>query len=419
MAMSAGVSGIIAQGASAAVPTPTIPGDFVVDIIPPGVPKPTTTPDCDPDILSIGAQLMTGAASVSAACKFNTSGTQETSTGTVSNPGLAASTGDTGFSNGTLSIVCDFDQKVSVQLDLARTGSSLKTFSGVVFQACTFVMNFTDAKASTLTGTIEVNGKLGSDNGVVTGGAIEISISAEVFVTGGTGQFNGYVGGGTFSQEQNVTIPSAPSAPSAPSIGGGSTTSPTIPSGTTPSPGTGTGVGQSQAQALCAAAGIADCTTAGITAWCGNGSPSPDRAQICQQLLNIATQSVTAQRATVAMVRAMASRVRTFAKESEMKLTLVKKPGAVRILTPAPVAGLAAAPAKVTSTSKVAIAATKGSTCTVRTNTKKVVGKATSKGKALSIKPSKNVYKGAKTIQAFCQSKSGAFTSNKVKIKLS
>jgi hypothetical protein len=102
-----------------------------------------------------------------------------------------------------------------------------------------------------------------------------------------------------------------------------------------------------------------------------------------------------------------------------MKLELVKKPGAVRIITPAPEAGSATAPAKVKSNTKVRIAATKGAVCTVRTNTGKVVGKATSKGNAVSVKPSANAYKGAKTIQVSCQTKGGKFTSNKVKIKLS
>jgi hypothetical protein len=55
----------------------------------------------------------------------------------------------------------------------------------------------------------------------------------------------------------------------------------------------------------------------------------------------------------------------------------------------------------------------------VRTNTGKVVGKATSKGNAVSIRPAANAYKDAKTIQATCQTKAGKFTSNKVKIKLS
>lgn len=115
----------------------------------------------------------------------------------------------------------------------------------------------------------------------------------------------------------------------------------------------------------------------------------------------------------------MSARVQKFAAESSMKLELVKKPGAVRILSPAPAAGAATAPAKVKATTKVRIAATKGAVCTVKTNTGKVVGKATSRGNAVNIKPSANAYKGAKTIQASCQTKAGKFTSNKVKIKLS
>lgn len=396
--LGAGAIGTLAQGVSAAPIASTIPGDFSIDIIPPGAPEPTTTPDCDPDILSIGATLMGGASSVTATCEFDTSGTQKSATGTAANAALAASTGDTGFNNGKLTLVCDFDQEVDVVMDIARSGSTLKNFSGVVFQACTFTMSFADAKSSTLTGTVEVNGKLGSNDGTVSGGVIAIAIEAKVFVTGGTGQFDGYVGGGTFNQAQDITIPSAP--------GGGSTPAPT-----TPPAGGGTGTGTTQLQALCAANGITDCTTAGVTAWCGNGMPSADRLSVCLQFRNLSTQSVSAQRASMAPVR-------TFAAESSMKLELVKKPGAVRILTPAPAAGSATAPAKVTATTKVRIAATKGAVCTVKTNTGKVVGKATSRGNAVNIKPAANAYKGAKTIQTTCQIKAGKFTSNKVKIKL-
>ena len=407
-ALGASAAGIVAQAAHAAAPTPTIPGDFTIDIVPPGAPEPTSTPDCDPDFLTIGATLMGGAASVTANCEFDTTGTQQAATGTAANAALAASTGDAGFNKGTLSLLCDFEQEVDISLDISRTGSNLKTFSGVVFQACTFTMSFTDAKSSTLTGTVEANGRLGSADGTVSGGVISISIDAKVFVTGGTGQFDGYVGGGTFSQAQDVTIPSAPG-------GAGGAPSASVPSGSAPTgsipAGAPTGTGQTQLQALCAANSITDCTTTGVTAWCGGGMPAADRLAVCLQFRNLTTQSVSAQRASSA-------RVQKFAAESSMTLELVKKPGAVRILTPAPEAGSATAPAKVKSTTRVRIAATKGAVCTVKTNTGKVVGKATSKGNAVSIKPSANAYKGAKTIQASCQTKAGKFTSNKVKIAL-
>lgn len=401
VALGASAAGIVAQGAHASAPTPAIPGDFVIDIVPPGAPEPTSTPDCDPDFLTIGATLMGGAASVTANCEFDTSGTQQAATGTASNPALASSTGDAGFNKGTLSLLCDFEQEVDISLDITRTGSTVKTFSGLVFQACTFTMSFTDAKSSTLTGTVEVNGKLGSEDGTVTGGVISISIDAKVFVTGGTGQFDGYVGGGTFSQAQDVTIPSAPSGGSGAPTGSAPTGSPssTVPSGV-----------NSQLQAFCDANGISDCTPAGLTTWCSGAATNPSRAQPCSLL-----QSMVQSRS----VRAMSARVQKFAAESSMKLELVKKPGAVRILSPAPEAGAATAPAKVKATTKVRIAATKGAVCTVKTNTGKVVGKATSRGNAVNIKPSANAYKGAKTIQASCQTKAGKFTSNKVKIKLS
>jgi hypothetical protein len=398
-ALGAVAAGLVSGNASAGVPIPPISGDFVVEIVPPGAPKPGVTPDCDPNLLTIGATLMGGAASVTAQCEYNVSGSQESSTGTVSNPSLATSTGDSGFTKGSLKLVCDFNQSVDITMSIARTGSELKSFAGTVLQACSFTMTFTDAKSSTLSGTVEVNGKLGSDDGSVSGGKIAIGIEAKAYVTSGTGTFAGYVGDGTFSQNQEIEIPSAPS-------GSGGSAAPSAP----PSSGDGTGTGQTQAQALCAANGITDCTTPGITAWCGNGSPSADRFAVCLQFRNL-VQSQS--------VRAFSSRVRAFATQSSMDLNLVKKAGAVRILTPAPAAGSPTAVAKVKATTKVRLAATVGATCTVKTNKGKIVGKGVSRGASLSVKPAAGSYVGAKTLQATCKAKSGqSFTSNKVKIKL-
>jgi hypothetical protein len=371
--------GFASQGTTAAVIKPTIPGDFVVDIVPPGAPTPSTQPNCNPDIVSIGTSLISGQTSVSAICKFNASGSQQSASGTVSNPSLATSLSDNGFNNGTLEILCDFKQEVDVSLDIARTGSTLKTFSGVVFQACTFKMSFTDAKSSSLTGTIEVNGKLGSADGTVSNGVIDIGINAKVFGTSGTGAFEGYVASGTFSQSQEITIPSTPGNVSQP----------------TEAPPSGSA---SDLQAACTALGVSPCTQSALTTYC---TANPTKC------------------VRPSSVRSMSSGVRAFATDENMTLTLVKKAGAVRILTPAPAAGSPTAAALVKSNTRVRILATKGAVCTVKTNTRKVVGKATSKGNAINIKPASNAYKGAKTLQASCQTKTGKFTSNKVKIKLS
>jgi hypothetical protein len=368
-------SNYLVQGVSASVSPRAIPGDFVVDITPPGTPSPNSQPDCNPDMLSIGLALMSGQ-SASTTCVFKTSGTQKSATGTISNPTLATNTSDPGFNNGKLTIVCDFKQEVEISLSISRTDSALKTFSGVVFQACTFSMTFADAKSSTLNGTIEVNGKLGTNDGTVSNEAVAVAIEAKAFVIGGTGAFTGYVGSGTFSQAQEIAIPSAPSS------GGGDT--PDSPT--------------SDLQTACTSFGISPCTSETIAAFC---LANPERCD------------------GRSSVRSMSSRVRVLPSGSDMSLTLVKKAGAVRILTPAPVAGSPTSLAAVKSSTKVRFLASKGAVCTVKTNNGKIVGKATSKGKALNIKPSPNAYKGAKTIQAFCQTKAGKFTSNKVKIKLS
>jgi hypothetical protein len=379
-----GSIGVLSSGASATVTPPTIPGDFVVNIVPPGAPTPSTQPNCNPDVIAIGTALLGGQTSVTATCEFNSSGKQQSATGTVSNPGLAVSQNDSGFNNGTLSILCDFTQEVDVALEISRSGSALKTFTGQVFQACTFNMSFTDARSSTLSGTIEVNAKLGSADGSVSNKVVDVAFDAKVFVTNGAGAFTGYVGSGTFSQSQEIPIPSAPGGASAPTA---STPTATVPSGST-----------SDLQAACTALGVSPCTETALATFC---TANPTKC------------------ARSSSVRSMSSGVHAFATNNNMALTLVKKAGAARILAPAPAAGSPTAAAKVKSNTRVRIVATKGAVCTVKTNTGKVVGKATSKGNAINIKPTVNSYKGAKTLQAACQIKGGKFTSNKVKIKLS
>lgn len=100
-----------------------------------------------------------------------------------------------------------------------------------------------------------------------------------------------------------------------------------------------------------------------------------------------------------------------------MNLTLVKSAGSVRIISPLPTAGTKAA--KVSNKTKVKIVATKGAVCTVKSNTGKVVGTATSKdsSKAITIKAKKGSLAKAKSIQATCTLGGKKFSSAKVKVK--
>ena len=367
-----------------AVTIPSNPGDFIV-AMQPGGPTPGQMPDCDPELTSIGALFMSGQTSVSATCSMKSSAASSTITGSASNPTLATSTGDAGFLKGTITAQCNSSQLVNLKMTITPSGSTMNSFAGTVFQACTFTMAFADASASQLLGTIELNGKLGSEDGTVVNNTIKISIDAKVFITGGSGAFTGYAGDGTFSQSQEINIDPN-------NQGGGST------------------VEQPQAvKDFCAAKGISNCTQQGIGAWClaNQGPQAADCTAIRSQVKSAAVSKSS--------VRAWAA-----SDNNTMALTLKKSVGVARILAPAPPAGSPTAAAKVKATTTVKVVAPVGSTCTVRSNIgKKVgVGKVSGKYATVTIKPASGAYVGASSIVGTCKTKAGkTVTSNKVKVK--
>jgi len=376
-----------AVSAVRAAAIPSNPGDFIV-AIQPGGPTAGEMPDCDPDLTSIGSLFMAGQTSVSAKCSMTSATASAVVSGTASNPTLSASTGDAGFTNGTITADCKSSQVVNLQLTITMTGSTMNSFSGKVFQACAFVMKFTDVSASQMLGTIELNGLLGSEDGAVVNNTIDISVEAKVFVTSGTGAFAGYSGSGTFSQSQEINID-----PNSQGSGGGSTV--TQPAAVTD---------------FCTAKGITSCTAQGIGAWC-LANQGPQAADCSSILSQVKTAAVSK-----ASVDAFAA-----SDDNKMSLKLTKSAGAARILSPAPALGTPAAAAKVTAATKVKVTAPAGSTCTVKTNTGKVVGvgKVAGKYSVVNIAPRAGSYKGAATIVSSCKTKAGKLlTSNRVKIKL-
>lgn len=365
-------------------------GDFVVNISPASVVE-GKMPDCTPSIVEIGMQLMSGSTSVTASCVVNNKSASATLSGSASNASLVTSTGDSGFSNGTISATCSTDDTVNLNLTLSRTDTTLNTFSGVTFEACSFAMTFTDKKASSLVGTIEVNGKLGSADGSVANNVASVDITASVYVTQGTGIFAGYAGGGDFEQTQSIDL-------SAGRTGGGTG-------------GGGTGGGNDALQTFCTAHNVTPCTQEGLQTFCSN----PDNFAACSTLQ---PQSVSG---TALRVRSASVRASATSNASTMRLTLSKSTGKPRVLSPAPAPGNPTAAAKVGAKTKIVIAAVTGSKCTVKTNKGKVVGTATSSGKfgRATVTPKSGAYKGASSIVASCKKGSKTVTSSKVKIKLS
>ena len=105
---------------------------------------------------------------------------------------------------------------------------------------------------------------------------------------------------------------------------------------------------------------------------------------------------------------------------NKMSLKLVKSPGGVRILSPAPAPGSPKAAAKVTASTKVKVTAPVGATCVVKTNTGKVVGvgKVSGKYSLVNVAPRARSYAFATSIVSTCKTKTGkVLTSNRVKIK--
>lgn len=349
---------------------PPNPGDFVIAMQPPGAPS-TAPPDCTPSLTTLGP---TTAFPVTANCTDTTSATGQTQTGTASNPTLAASTGDAGFANGTVTALCDSTQNIAMTLLITATGSTMQKFGGTFFQACSFKMAFADAQASTLIGTIEANGRLGSADGTVVNNTAQVQLDAKVYVTGGTGAFAGYVGSGTFAQTETINL-GTPQGGGAPS--GGST---------------------NPDAAFCTQNGITDCTQTGIQAWC---VLSPANAAACQALPRSTRQAATG--------------------NDTMKLRLVKKAGTARILSPAPPAGTPNVAARVKASTRVKLTASTGARCTVKSNTGALVGTGTAKGTygTVSIRPKGGAYARASSIQATCTTKAGKkIVSNRVRIRL-
>lgn len=380
---------VIAPSTTSAVVIPPNPGDFIVSIQPGAIAQ-NQIPTCTPGLVTIGERIMRGE-TVNAVCTVSASSASSTLTGTASNPTLASSTGDAGFTNGTISANCSSSQSVDVRVAIGQSGSTINSFSGKVFQGCTFAMEFQDAAKSGLLGTIEVNALLGTGDGSVTGNAVSITINAKVFVTSGSGVFSGYSGEGTFNQTQDIDInASSPSAPSTPEVT------------------------QPDALALCSSNSLSPCTVQKIAEWCTANGANP-QAMSCSTVL----QNLGLVRGS--SVRASSVRATTNSDASTMSLTLTKSNGRVRIVSPAPPAGTPKGTAKVKATTRIRVTAPTGSTCTVKTSSGSLVGtgKVTGKYASVSIRPRSGAYKNAKKIVATCKTKAGKnLKSNSVKVSL-
>jgi hypothetical protein len=338
-------------------------------------------PNCTPSPLELGqAVATTGSADMS--CTVTIKQSAAALSGTVSNAELAES--DPGFDSGSLAMKCNMDQQVTTKMTITRTGAEMTSFSGKTSQACSWKMTFADAKSSTLAGTMEANGTLGSKDGSIDGDSVSIALALKVYMTQGTGAFAGYTGGGAFTRTESIDL-------DLPSSGGSSTPTPQ-PEG-------------DALQSFCSQNGISPCTTASLSQFC-QANPSK-----CSAPPGASSQSARSGRVA-------SSGVRSFAEASALTLSLKKSSGAVRIISPAPPTGQPKAAATVTKSTRIQIVATKGANCQVKTNKGKVVAvkRITSDG-TTTLKPKSGSLKGATSIRAFCKVGKKSISSNAVKIK--
>lgn len=386
---------VLALGAGGAGAQTLNAGEFLVNMpLPGGAGGQGEQPNCTPAIETIA---MAGG---TAKCTLNKTVAGDTANGTVSNATLAGQYG-AGFANGTMTRTCDMNQAMTMDITFAAgaimSGGQPKIAGGgTIVMTCTWRMVFTDEKASTLEGTMEMNASMSSSDiqPTATGGA-DIQMDFKVYVTKGSGLFDGYTGSGSLSQEQAMSLLGGAGGGGAPAGGGG--TAPPSGGGTTPPQGGG---GSTLPDAVCASIGLPAGCTAQQAATACQAFPPPSG---CSNFtFNATRKSVTVRQSGDALT-----------------LKLVKKAGAVRILSPLPKPGTKKA-AKVKASTRVKLVATAGAVCTVKASTGKVVGKATAKDSArtLTIRAKRGSYTGARWIQATCTLDGKSFASEKVKITL-
>lgn len=202
-------------GASA-ISLPTDPITFDLNITPPAN-KPGKNPNsaaCIP--LSATAnpkanpnanlKRKNGLSNVAGVCNIQRVVPARAWTGTASSTQLAVL--DAGFANGTYEARCNSQRQLAKSLILMQPNATprLVKDSPLAFTACRFTLSFADAQASTLTGTIQITIKIGTDTQIVVGETIPVTYSASTTVTAGTGTFTGLVGTGTYSPAQTINL---------------------------------------------------------------------------------------------------------------------------------------------------------------------------------------------------------------------
>jgi hypothetical protein len=406
---------VIPGGSVRAAEIPASPMDFQVSIDGRGM---GSQPDCDPSPEEIGSKMM-GGGSIDMTCVIDETTSNAESGGTVSNPTLAES--DEGFNDGVINQTCDMDQELQMVMKIGMGENKMTKFKGKMFQACAWTMEFADAESSTLSGTMEMNGVMGSDDGTVADGMVTMTMAMKVYMVDGTGIFEGYTGGGEFTRTESMDMmgggmgggggPGGDSggAPQEGQVPSGDMTGPPADGSTGP---TGPVQMPKEVLDLCAKNNLNPCDQQNIAKFCQKNMSA------CSSIMQQMKQSVSSF-GRVAAFRSVNSAVRKFAEENAMTMQLKKGAGAVRILAPAAPTGQPKAPAVVKATSKIEIVATEGANCAIKTNRgKTIAAKVISSSDLTELKPKAGGFVGATSIKAVCKIGSATVSSNVVKVKL-
>ena len=205
------------------------PGDFSVKMtggVGAGQEPPVTT------CTAGGQQIELQAFLSNVAARWNGQGTAPSATctsvqvNTFTNAALEGTVTNVNIGSGAISQTCDMRRRVTIGYTLTVSGtgggSNVVTVGGFQnsmdgYQACAWAMKFTDAKSSRLSGTIEQSFALSGSGTVPCSGAtnpndtgamfcVQIVADANVWVTGGAGEFADTGGTGSFSSTSTAPI---------------------------------------------------------------------------------------------------------------------------------------------------------------------------------------------------------------------
>lgn len=397
-ALSLSIVGLVGSGTRVgAAEIPASPMDFRVQVTSGEMMDP---PECDPSPAEIGAKLMMGG-SVDMTCTMDRSLSNSESSGTVSNPTLAES--DEGFNDGTITQTCDMDQQLEMVMSVG-TENKMKKFKGKMFQACAWTMEFTDEESSTLSGTMEMNGTMGSDDGSVTDGNVTFQMTMKVYMVDGSGVFEGYTGGGEFTRTETMDMGmnGGPGGQGGSGAAGQDPTQSSVPPSGGATSGGGSGQMPAGVQEFCTKNGISPCDQNTVQQYCQTNMSA------CSSLMKQSVRTFSA----------VSSRVRAFADDNAMTMKLKKGAGAVRILSPAAPTGQPNGVAVVGSSTKIELVATAGANCMVKTNRGKTIAtKRVASSDLTILRPKAGAFTGVTSIRAVCKIGSASVTSNMVKVK--